>query len=151
MRRRGLWMAVAAVTLGLTAAGCGAATNTAPTPAAKPAKVEVIAGKDVKSVTLTEQADKRLGIETVAIAAAPSGTAPLMVPYAAVVYSADGATWVYTVPKPLTYVREKVTVANVGGTNGADAFLSAGPAVGTKIVKTGVVELYGAELGVGSK
>lgn len=150
MRGRGLWMAVALVVLGLAVAGCAAASPTA-TQAAKPAKVEAVPGKDVKSVTLTEQADKRLGVETVEIAAATSGTAPMLVPYSAVLYSADGATWVFTVPKPLTYVREKVTIANVGGADGADAFLSAGPPVGTKIVKVGVVELYGAELGVGSK
>jgi hypothetical protein len=66
-----------------------------------------------------------------------------------VVYTPDGNTWVYTVTGPRQYVREQVTVANVGGTAGSEAFLSSGPAEGTTIVKTGVIELYGAELGVG--
>jgi hypothetical protein len=143
---RGNRLAAALIALGLAVAGCAGTTSAAPEKAASPAKVEAVPGKDVKSVTLTEQADKRLGVETVAVAAAASGTS---VPYSAVVYSADGNAWVYTVSKPRTYLREKVTVANVGGPNGTDAFLSAGPAVGTTVVKTGVPELYGAELGVG--
>jgi ABC-type oligopeptide transport system substrate-binding subunit len=143
--RRG-WLVTALVTLGLALAGCAATASTGPTEKAKPAKVEAIAGKSVKSVTLTEQADKRLGIETVAIADASPNT---VVPYSAVIYSADGKTWVFTVTKPLTYVREQVVVANVGGAQGTEAFLSQSPPVGTTIVKTGAVELYGAELGVG--
>lgn len=139
--------AAAAILLGLT----GCASTSASQKAAEagdgpPAKVEAIAGKKVKSVQLTEMADNRLGIATAEIAAAPTGTT---VPYSAVIYSADGATWVYTVAGPRTFVREEVTVANVGGANGTEAFLSAGPPVGTTVVKTGVIELYGAELGVG--
>lgn len=143
---RGKRLAVALIMLGLAATGCAAATTASTGKSASPAKVEAVPGKDVKSVTLTEQADKRLGIETIAVAAAPSGTT---VPYSAVVYSADGNTWVYMVAKPLTYVREKVVVANVGGAKGTEAFLSSGPPVGTTVVKIGVPELYGAELGVG--
>jgi len=143
---RGNRLAVALIALGLAVTGCAATTTASPGPKVAPAKIEAIPGKDVKSVTLTEQADKRLGVETTAVVAAASGTT---VPYSAVVYSADGGAWVYTVTKPLTYVREKVTVANVGGANGTEAFLSSGPAVGTTVVKTGVPELYGAELGVG--
>lgn len=148
MHGRGQWIAAALIVLGLGAAGCGAASpsTSSSAGAVKPATIEAIAGKDVKSVTLTEQANKRLGVEMTAVAPAQGG---LSVPYSAVIYSADGNTWVFTVPQPLTYVREKVTVANVGGANGEVAFLSAGPAVGTSIVKTGVIELYGAELGVG--
>jgi hypothetical protein len=148
---RGRWMLVVAA--GVALAGCGAAPSTSSSgQAEKPAKVEAIAGKNVKSVTLTEQADKRLGIETVTIAAPPAGNAAkALVPYSAVVYSADGKSWVFTVTKPRTYVRESVVVANVGGLKGSDAFLAESPAVGTTIVKTGVVELYGAELGVGGK
>jgi hypothetical protein len=148
MRGRGQWIAAAVIVLGVAVAGCGAApaSSGGSAGAAKPAKVEAIAGKDVKSVTLTEQADKRLGVATTTVASAPGG---LLVPYSAVIYSADGKTWVFTVAKPLTYIREKVTVANVGGAKGDEALLSAGPAAGTTIVKTGAVELYGAELGVG--
>ena len=50
--------------------------------------------------------------------------AELVIPYAAVVYDADGKTWVYTSPKPLTFVRSPITVARIAGDK---AFLSAGP------------------------
>lgn len=134
------------VVLGLAAAGCNAATSVGDAPQEKPAKVEAIQGKNVKSVTLTEQAMKRVGVETTTVAAAPTGT---VVPYQAVLYTPDGNTWVFTVAAPRQYVREQVTIANVGGSAGTEAFLSSGPAAGTTIVKTGLIELYGAELGVG--
>ncbi|MGC5020697.1 hypothetical protein [Micromonospora sp. DT47] len=80
-----------------------------------------------------------------------SQTANVMtvVPYSAVLYTPDGTTWVYTVPKALTQIRQKVVVATVGGADGTEAFLSEGPPVGTTVVTVGVMELYGAELGVG--
>jgi hypothetical protein len=145
--------AVALIAMGLGAAGCGAGVNAVS--AEPPAKLEAVAGTSVKKVTLTQQAARRIGIETVAIAPAFGGgtTAPAgvatVVPYSAVLYTPDGSTWVYTVPQPLTYVREKVTVAAVGGRNGTEATLSAGPPVGTTVVTVGVIELYGAEHGVG--
>ena len=147
MPKRRWVAAMALVVLGLGAAGCAAATSATDAVAPeKPAKVEAIAGKNVKSVTLTEQAVKRVGVETVAIAAGSGGTT---VPYAAVLYTPDGGTWVYTVTGPRSYVREKVVIASVTGDQGSVAVLSQSPAVGTTIVKTGLIELYGAELGVG--
>lgn len=138
---------IATVLLVLGAAGCSVATSaTDGGGKERPAVVETIAGKSVKSVKLTEMAEKRVGVETTKIAKSGTGT---VVPYQCVVYTPDGNTWVYTVTGPRQYVREQVTVANVGGTAGSEAFLSSGPAEGTTIVKTGVIELYGAELGVG--
>ena len=146
---RGQWLAAALVTLGLGVAGCASTTSAeagaGPEGEAPPAQVAEIPGKDVKSVTLSEHAAKRLGVETVELAAAPQGIA---VPYSAVFYTPDGAAWVFTMTQPLTYVREKVTVATVAGAKGDQAFLSEGPAVGTTVVKTGAIELYGAEIGV---
>lgn len=141
------WVGAALVALSLGAAGCSVATSaTDGTAPEKPAKVEAIQGKNVKSVTLTEQAEKRVGVETTTVTLV-SGA--MNVPYATVLYTPDGGTWVYTVAGPRKYVREQVVVANVTGSVGEIAVLSGGPAVGTTIVKTGVIELYGAELGVG--
>jgi hypothetical protein len=140
-------MAAVLVTVGLGAAGCataGEASSGAPAED-PPARIAEIPGKDVKSVTLSEHAEKRLGVETIAVASAPQG---LSVPYSAVFYTPDGGAWVFTVAKPLTYVREQVEVANVAGAKGDTAFLSAGPAAGTEVVRTGAIELYGAEIGV---
>jgi hypothetical protein len=49
-------------------------------------------------------------------------------------------------PRPLTYVRQRVSVDYVDRDL---AVLTAGPAVGTAIVTEGVAELYGTEIGVG--
>jgi uncharacterized protein YceK len=156
MRNGGRWAAVSALVLSVGLSGCGATTSTTSSSSEPPAHVEAISGKDVKQVTLTDQAVKRVGIETTTVAAATkdaAGAAPatpmMTLPYSAVIYSADGAAWVYTVPSPRTYIRDKVVVANVGGDQGSVAWLSAGPAVGTTVVTVGVPELYGAELGVG--
>jgi hypothetical protein len=146
VRGRGSWLAtVAVVALGLAGCSAGEVTSAEDTDA-PPVVLAPAPGTDVQSVTLSEHAAQRLGIESVAITAVPHG---LAVPYSAVLYSADGSAWVYTVSKPLTYVRAKVVVANVSGQSGNDAVLSQGPAVGTIVVKTGVDELYGAEVGVG--
>ena len=139
MRHRNRWTAALLVTACLALAGCR--TELAPaTEESGPATVESIAGSEVKRVTLTQQAADRLGIRTVA---ARAGS----VPYSAVIYDTAGNTWVYTVPQPLRFVREKVTVAKVGAT---DATRWVGPAAGTLVVVTGAPELFGAELGIGS-
>ncbi|SCG66667.1 hypothetical protein GA0070613_4190 [Micromonospora inositola] len=158
MRHGGRWMAAILITLA-SAACTTPASNTSSGHKDSPAMVEAIPGRDVKKVTLTEQAARRVGIATVTVGAmqpaAPVGPSPshgtpaTVVPYSAVLYDANGVTWVYTVPQPLTYVREKVAVATVGGARGTDAFLSQAPPAGTSIVTTGVIELWGAELGVG--
>jgi hypothetical protein len=164
-------MAAAIVAAGLGLAGCTSPSQTAAGAGeSKPAKVESIAGSEVKRVTLTQRAFERLAIETVPVreaAASPSPTPPArvtarkavapaagagvgpvktVVAYSAVIYDTNGVTWVYTMPQPLTFVRQKVVVAQVSG---KEATLSDGPAAGTPVATTGVAELYGAELGVG--
>ncbi|HEY6594296.1 MAG TPA: hypothetical protein VI011_09325 [Asanoa sp.] len=122
----------------LALAGCRSQPATA-TAENTHARVESIAGSQVKRVILSQQAVDRLGIRTVAVRANT-------VPYSAVIYDTSGTAWVYTVPQPLTFVRQKLEVATVGAT---DAMFSTGPAAGTVVVVTGAPELLGAELGVG--
>lgn len=100
-----------------------------------PAKVEHLDGAEPTRVTLTEDAAKRLDIQTAPI----QGN---IIPYAAVLYDTEGRTWVYTNPKPLTFVRSPVTVDHI---EGDEAFLSKGPAAGSVVVTTGAEELYGSE------
>jgi hypothetical protein len=160
--RRGKWMAAALLTVGLGVAGCSGASSTTEASHGQPAKAEAIAGKEVMKVTLTERAAQRVGIKTVTIGAAPSAalagqgagqggaaSSATVVPYSAVLYAPDGETFVYTVTQPLTYVREKVVVATVGGARGDEAVLTVGPPAGTEIVSVGLIELYGVEQGVG--
>jgi hypothetical protein len=159
IRGCGRWMAVVVIAAALGLAGCSETASGSPS-AGKviPAKVEALPDQDVKKVTFTEQAAQRIGVETGAIAVAPAslipaGTTPspsmTVVPYSAIVYDPSGVTWVYTVPEPLTYVRAKVVVATVGGSDGTQAVLSDGLPAGTTVVTKGVIELYGAELGIG--
>jgi hypothetical protein len=155
-------MVAGLLAIGLGLAGCSGAGGGGGTGVDTTAdsKVEDIPGKDVKQITLTEHAAKRLGIQTVTVGgsvplvAAPGpstgpSTPVTVVPFAAVLYAPDGSTWVYTVPKPFTYVREKVMVVVVQGAKGDEAVLSQAPPSGTTIVSTGIVELYGTELGIG--
>jgi hypothetical protein len=137
------------VAVGLGLAGCSTSTESAGegVDTAAESTVRDLPGTDVKQVTLTARAAERLGIQTVAVGKAVPAT---VVPYSAVLYAPDGSTWVYTVREPLTYVREKVGVRVVQGAKGDQAVLSQAPAAGTTIVSTGVVELYGTELGIGS-
>jgi hypothetical protein len=147
-----------AVALGIGGCSSGTAAESGVDTTAD-SKVEDIPGKDVKRVTLTEHAATRLGIKTTTVGAlapgaaagapGPSAVPGPVVPYSAVLYDADGNTWVYTVPQQFSYQREQVTVQVVQGANGDEAVLSTAPATGTEIVTTGVVEIYGTELGLG--
>jgi hypothetical protein len=69
-----------------------------------------------------------------------------VIPQSALLYSAEGKTWVYTEESPLTYVRAPVDVAWI---DGARVILKNGPPVGSAIVTTGSVELFGEEFGIG--
>ncbi len=109
----------------------------------RPAQVAAIDGSKVKQLTLTEKAAKRLDIQTGEVA---EGSGKLTTPYSSVVYDPGGDTWVYTVPKPLTYVRQKIVVETISGDK---AYLKSGPTPGTSVVTVGVAELYGTEKGLG--
>jgi hypothetical protein len=110
----------------------------------RPARLEPIAGSDIKKITLTPKAAQRLDVQTSKVRLDASGRK--IVPYAAVVYDKDGSTWVYTNPQPLTYVRQAIKVELIVGD---DAVLKEGPEVGVQVATTGAPQLYGAEKGVG--
>jgi hypothetical protein len=131
-----LCLAVVGVILG----GCGQATTAAPKAVAITIEEQP---SGLKQLTLSARAAERLGVETAQVAA--SGSA-LTVPYAAVIYDAQGDTWSYVNTAPLVFLREQITVNEIEGDT---AVLSAGPTVGTPVVTTGAAELYGAEIGVG--
>jgi hypothetical protein len=70
----------------------------------------------------------------------------LVVPWAAVLHDIHGGQWVYENTAPQTFVRRRVQVERVVGT---DAVLASGPAIGTKVVTDGAAELFGTEFGIG--
>jgi hypothetical protein len=107
----------------------------------EPAKITAVKGSDdVKRVTLTEEGAERVGLETAPVRVQAHAK---IVPYAAVLYDAEGKTYVYTSPKPLTYLREEVQVDHIAGDR---VFFSRGPVVGTEVVTVGAAEVHGAEL-----
>lgn len=127
----------------LLAAGCSTQTE-AESPADTASTVQPITGSDLSRVTLTQRAVERLGIVTAPVQAPAAGQQPTLT-YAALIYDAEGGTWVYTSPGPRVYVRAKVDVAAI---RGDQVVLSAGLPPGTAVVIVGAAELYGAELGV---
>jgi hypothetical protein len=107
-----------------------------------PATLSAADADGVKTVTFTEDAAKRVGLQTEPAVANGTG---VIVSYAALIYDKKGESWVYTAPQPLSYKRVKVVIDRI---DGSKAMLSAGPAPGVLVVTTGAAEVYGAELDI---
>lgn len=139
MRRKGRgWIAVGLLTVPLLLAACG---GTAAEEAQPPAVAKQIKGTGVTQVTLTAEAAKRLGVQTVTVR---SDGAQTVIPYNAVLYDPNGETWTYTSPKPLVFQRADISVARIDGNS---AILVTGPRVGTLVVTDGATEIWGVEYG----
>jgi hypothetical protein len=106
----------------------------------QPAKLEEIKNSDLHRISLTAEAAKRTGLKTAAIR--HSGRDEV-VPYEALIYDAEGKAYVYTSPKPLSYLREEVKIDRITGDR---VLLEEGPRVGTEVVTVGAAEVYGTEL-----
>ena len=141
---------ITTVLLGVALAGpyepnaAGPTEASAAVSADRPARLEAISGSNIKKITLTPKAAKRLDIQTGVVRQDASGRK--IVPYPAVVYDKDGSTWVYTNPQPLTFARQAIVVEVISGN---DVVLKEGPEVGVLVATTGAPQLYGAEKGVG--
>jgi hypothetical protein len=107
-----------------------------------PAKLEPIKGTDVQRVVFDAEAAKRVGLKTAPIRENGQGT---VIPYDAVIYGADGKTYAYKAPEPLSYVRQEIEIDHVAGDS---VMLSDGPPAGTEVVTVGAVEVYGTEFEV---
>jgi hypothetical protein len=127
----------------LLLSACGQSSNATTAEESHPVKIEHLEGKTPTREILTEEAAKRLDIQTAEVRdTAVNGVQRMVVPYAAILYDTEGATWVYTNPEPLTYVRHPITVDQI---KGDEALLSDGPPSGSAVVTVGAEELYGAE------
>jgi hypothetical protein len=127
--------------LGLALGGC-AKVKTEEQGAEKAAKVEKVG--DTNKVILVEQAVKRLGIET-----APVGELDAhheTVPYSAVIYDAEGRSWVFTTSGERAYVKAPIAIDRI---DGDQVLLTAGPPPGSQVVTQGAEELFGVEDGIG--
>jgi hypothetical protein len=114
-----------------------------------PAKVEHLEESGLSRLTLTPKAAERLDIKVVPASEAVmarSASQRKVVPYAAVLYDANGDTWVYTSPEPQVFVRYKVNVEYI---DADQAVLTDGPPVGTPVVTVGAAELFGTEFEIG--
>jgi hypothetical protein len=145
MQQVNRWIAVPLAIAALQLAGC-TQVSTDYEREHEPAQVEPVEGTDLHGVILEADAAERLGIETAPVRGARGGASRTVIPYAAVFYDTHGATWAYTSPGPLTFVRDRIRVDYIEGDR---AILTDGPPAGTEVVTVGVAELFGAETGVG--
>jgi hypothetical protein len=143
MKKQYRRMVVALVCACLLVSACGQAPEAAAPEENPNIKVEQLEGQEPTREILSEDAAKRLDIQTATVADAEvNGAKRTVVPYAAHIYDTEGATWVYLSPAPLTFVRHPVTVDDI---KGEQAFLSDALPAGSAVVTVGVAELYGAE------
>jgi hypothetical protein len=126
---------------GLLLAGCNEVAETS-APVHQPATVEEVPGQDVKRVTFDQAGADRVSLRTARVRQTGRGTT---VPYAALIYDAQGVAWVYTNPAPLTFRRVEVVVDRIVGDV---VWITDGPAPGTRVVTVGATEVYGAELDI---
>jgi hypothetical protein len=111
------------------------------------ATVRPVEGMKVSSVTLTEDAIKRLDIQSARVYDEQiSGKKRKVIPYAAVLYDPEGDAWVFTNPEPMVFVRQSIKIDYIKNDR---AILFEGPPSGTAVVTVGAAELFGAEIGVG--
>jgi hypothetical protein len=108
----------------------------------EPSKVEPIKGSELSRVILTEDAARRIGLDTAPVTSRGERT---VVPESAVWVDVNGDEWVYTNPETLVFIRAQVVVDRY---DEGSAFLSDGPAPGTAVASIGVPQLIGSEFGI---
>ena len=105
----------------------------------QPYHLERIHGTHLNRVRLSADTAERIDLQTAQVRANGRRT---VVPHLAVIYSPEGGAFVYTRPKPLTYVRASIKVDHVVDDR---ALLSTGPPPGTVVVTVGAAELLATE------
>jgi hypothetical protein len=136
---RPLGSSIAVLLAGVALAGCSEVEATS-SRGYEPAHLEEVEGSEVKQVTFTQEGADRTGLR---MATVRREGGDRVVPYASLIYDAEGKSWVYTSPRPLTFVRAEVVVDRVEGGN---VLISDGPPLGTSVVTVGTTEVYGTEL-----
>ena len=139
MQRHTGWI-IAVMVAALPLAGCG--KSTAKVVPQAPAVVEK-QDSGIGRITLKGRAAERLGIE---FAEVTKSGQRLEAPYNALVYDASGREWVFISPQPNVFTRTGIKVELIEGDK---IYYSQGPDAGTKLVTSGIAQLYGIEFGVG--
>ena len=141
MKRMSLSILILLMISALQLSACAPASP--PEEETKPVHLEPIAGTDLNNVILTEDAAKRLDLQTVAVREEKiNGVPRIVIPYAAVLYEANGSTWVYVNIKHLTFVRQLIIIDHI---DGDWVILSRGLASDAVVVTLGAAELFGSE------
>ena len=131
---------IAVMVAALPLAGCGKSTaKSLPEAPAIMEKQESGIGR----ITLKGRAAERLGID---FAEVTTSGQRLEAPYSALLYDASGREWVFISPQPNVFTRTDIKVEVIEGDR---MYYSQGPAAGTKVVTSGIAQLYGIEFGVG--
>ena len=137
------WMLVVLILSCLLLSGCTQNSGAATTEENRPIVVEHLEGVNPTHETLTEEAAKRLDIQTDTIRDMEvNGVQRKVIPSAAILYDTQGATWTYTNPEPLQFIRQPIKVDFI---QGDQVILLEGPPAGTAVVTVGATELFGAE------
>ena len=142
--RHGFLGLVLAGAVGFSLAGCAEIESVSAEPY-EPAELESTGPSQPAKITLTEEAERRVALQTTVVGARG---AELTVHHAALVYDKKGLPWVFAVIGPRIYARSAVTVKQV---DGDVVTLSSGPPAGTEVVTVGAIELWGDELGIAGK
>jgi hypothetical protein len=149
MQLRTRHVLIAAIAAGLALSGCGKASTFDNQAASDvgPSRIVPVKGSALPQVVLTPQAARRIGIETARVRTAATHHVrdPRVIPYAAIVYDAEGHAYAYTSPRPFTFVRTPIRVIR---SVGPVAIVTGGPRPGTPVVTVGAQELLGVEYGV---
>jgi len=139
MRSRALAVGAALACAGLSVTAC-TEVESAAVEGYEPAHLREVKGADVPLVEFTKEGARRTDLQTAPI---ERRGAHKVMPYRALIYDADGHTWVYTVTGPLSFQRSEVVVDRIA--NGR-VILDDGPPAGTDVVTVGAMEVYGTEL-----
>ena len=143
MNKRCHWMVAALLLACLLLSACGQNAEATSAEENHPVTVEELTGAEPTRETLTEDAAKRLDLQTAEVHDEMiDGANRTVIPYASIIYDTEGATWVYLNPEPLIFVRHPITVDDI---KGDQAFLADALPAKSAVVTVGVAELYGAE------
>lgn len=105
----------------------------------EPYSLEPIEGTDMSWIKLTDETAARIDLQTAKVRRNGSHK---VVPHLSIIYNPYGDVFVYTRPKPQTYLRRPVKVDRVVGDR---VLLITGPPVGMAVVTVGAAELLATE------
>ena len=126
MRNIGRWLIGIAILAGFGLATWALVSTDAEAqidPDEEPVHVEQVENSDLSRIILSERAVQRLDIKTSAVEQ-NGNAAQTVIPYAAILYDADGKTWTYVSTEERVYIRAEITIDRIEGDS---AILSKGP------------------------